>query len=347
MRKALMMLTLIVLLAIQVSAVQYEAPPAPDSVADMVSEEADSFGEGLWNVIKACIGEFSPALSEAAEVCLRVTAAVLLTGLVSGFVTGSGAKAMSLACAVAVGGALLEPSAALIELGTETVRSLSEYGKLLLPVMTAALAAQGGVTASTGLYAATALFDSILSSAISGLMLPLIYLYLGVAVGNAALGEPILEKIKDFIKWLMTWILKIALYVFTGFLGITGVVSGTADAAALKAAKLTISGAVPVVGGILSDASEAVLVGAGLMRSSAGVYGLLTMAALFLAPFVRMGVQYILLKATGALCASFDRGSASTLIGDFTAAMGLILAMTATQTVLLMVSTVCFMKGVG
>lgn len=347
MKKILMILFLLTLLTTGVSAVQYEAPAAPDSVADMVPKEADSFGEGLWNVIKACIGEISPALSEAAGVCLRVTAAVVLTGVVSGFASGASQKAMALASTVAVGAALLEPSAALISLGEETVRSLSEYGKLLLPTMTAALAAQGGTTASAGLYAATALFDSILSSAISGLLIPMIWLYLGLAVGNAALGEPILAKIRDFIKWLMTWILKIALYLFTGFLSITGVVSGSADAAVLKAAKVTISGAVPVVGNILSDASEAVLVGAGLMRSSAGVYGLLTIGALFLTPFVRMGVQYILLKAAAALCASICKGSASSLIADFSGAMGLILAMTATQTVLLLISTVCFMKGVG
>lgn len=342
-----MILLALMVLCPVVSAVEYEAPCAPDSVADMVPQEAQSFGEGLWNVIKACIEELSPSLSEAAGVCLRVLAAVILTGLVSGFTSGSPTKAMELAAAVAVGAALLEPSVALIHLGEETVQSLSEYGKLLLPVMTSALAAQGGATASASLYAVTALFDSILSSAVSGLMMPMIYLFLGLSTGNAALGEPILAKLRDFIKWLMTWVLKIILYVFTGFLSITGVVSGSADAAALKAAKLTISGTVPVVGGILSDASEAVLVGAGLMRSSAGVYGLLTICALFLAPFVRMGAQYILMKATGALCSSISKGGAAGLVSDFSAAMGMILAMTATQTVLLIVSTVCFMKGVS
>lgn len=335
------------LLIPSVWAVEIEAPQAPDSVADAVDTGADSFSEGLWNVVKYCIGEFSPALSEAARICLQVTAAVLLTGILAGFISGTSAQTVRLASALAVGCTLLKPSASLIQLGVETVQSLSEYGKLLLPVMTTALAAQGGTTASAALYAATAFFDSLLSSAVSGLMVPLIWLYLALSVGNAALDEPLLGKIRDFFKWLMTWILKIALYLFTGFLTVTGVVSGTADAAALKAAKITISGTVPVVGGILSDASEAVLVGAGLLRNSAGIYGLLTIAALFLAPFVRMGAQYLLLKATGAICSSFDKSGATGLILDFSGAMGLILAMTATQTVLLMISTVCFMKGVN
>lgn len=342
-----MMILLTAILSGNAAALNYEAPAAPDSVADMVEEEADSFGEGLWNVIKVCVSELNPSLTKAAGVCLQVTAIVLLTALVSGLVSGNTGKAIELASAVAVGLTLFQTSTALIDLGAETVQTLSQYGKLLLPVMTSALAAQGGTTTSAGLYAATALFDSVLGSVIGGLMIPMIYLYLGLAVGNAAIGEPILGKLRDFVKWIMVWVLKIALYMFTGFLAITGVVSGSADAAALKAAKITISGAVPVVGGILSDASEAVLVGAGLMKNSAGIYGLLTIIALFLSPFLKIGSQYILLKASGAICTSISKGSASALINDFSTAMSLILAMTATQTVLLIISTVCFMKGVG
>lgn len=341
MKKVILAILLSILFTVPAGAVEFEAPAA-EQVEDLVPREADSFGEGLWNIIKTSVRELSPALSEAASVCLRCAAVVLLTAVVNSLTTNK--QALELSSAIAVGAALLEPSAALIQLGADTVRDLSEYGKLLLPVMTGALAAQGGATSSAGLYAVTAFFDSILSSLISGLMLSMLWLYLALAIGSAALNQPVLEKLRDFMKWAMTWVLKTVLYLFTGFLTITGVVSGTADATALKAAKITISGAVPVVGGILSDASEAVLVGAGLMRSSAGVYGLLTIAALFLAPFLRMGVQYLLLKGTCALCAGSRAGD---LMGDFAGAMGLCLAMTATQTVLLMVSTVCFMKGVS
>ena len=145
----------------------------------------------------------------------------------------------------------------------------------------------------------------------------------------------------------MTWFLKIILYIFTGYMGITGVVSGTVDAAAVKATKLTISGMVPVVGGILSDASEAVIVGAGVMKSAAGVYGLLAMIAIWISPFLQIGLQYLLLKATAAVCAAFGEKRVTELVQCFSSAMGLLLAMTAVVCVLLMISTVCFMKGAG
>ena len=159
--------------------------------------------------------------------------------------------------------------------------------------------------------------------------------------------EQTLAKLRDFIKWLLSWCLKITLYLFTGYISVTGVISGTADASALKVTKLAISGMVPVVGGILSEASESVLVGASVLKNAAGVYGLLALVAVWIAPFLEIGLQYILLKATAALCGGFGSKRASELIQNFSGAMGLLLAMTATICVMLMISTVCFMKGVG
>ena len=137
------------------------------------------------------------------------------------------------------------------------------------------------------------------------------------------------------------------LYVFSAYMGITGVVSGSVDAASIKATKLAISGAVPVVGGILSDASEALLVGAGVIKSAVGVYGLLAILATWIGPFLQIGCQYLLLKATAALCGVIGAKETTGLITDFSGAMGMLLAMTGTTCLLLLISTVCFMKGVA
>ena len=162
------------------------------------------------------------------------------------------------------------------------------------------------------------------------------------------LGENYSEnKIKNFLKWLLAWGLKTVLYVFTGYISITGIVGGTTDAIALKATKLTISGAVPVVGNILSDASEAILVSAGIMKNAAGIYGLLTVIALMIGPFMRIGVQYLMLKITSGLCETLGTKEMSALIKDFSSAMGLVLAMTGAVCVIFLISMICFMKGVS
>ncbi len=346
MRKLVCAVILLCFMAMPVSAVEFTAPEAPDHVQDLMPAQQESFAGDIWKILKSALETLGPSLAEAAHICLCVMAVVMLTSLLQCF-SDSSSRILEFAAVIAVGTVLLQPTASLIRLGADTVLELSEYGKLLLPVMTAALAASGGSITSAALYAGTAVLDAVLSTAVSSLLIPMVYIYLALSVANGATGEQTLKSIRDFVKWLATWFLKTAMYIFTGYMGLTGVVSGTVDAAAVKATKLTISGMVPVVGGILSDASEAVIVGAGVMKSSVGVYGLLALSAIWITPFLQIGLQYLLLKATGAVCTVFGVKRVAEVIQCFAAAMGLLLAMTAVVCVLLMISTVCFMKGAG
>ena len=173
---------------------------------------------------------------------------------------------------------------------------MSEYSKLLLPVMTAAVAAQGGTSTSTALYTGTVFFDSLLTTVIAKLVVPGVYIFLSLGIAECAVAHDVLKRIRKFVKWLMTWCLKIVLYVFTGYISVTGVISGSVDASVLKATKLTISGMVPVVGGILADASETVLLSAGFMKNTAGLYGVFALIAVCVNPFLQIGCQYVLMK---------------------------------------------------
>ena len=264
-----------------------------------------------------------------------------------GQLPGKSKSVTELAGAVAVACLLLGSAYGSISAAAETVQQLSDYGKLLLPAMTTAVAAQGGLTSATALYTGTAFFDTILGSLISWLLLPVIYAYLVLSVAAAALEIDLLGKMQKFLKWLTSWGLKIIIYIFTGYMTVTGVISGTADQATLKATKMTISGMVPVVGGMLSDASETILISAGTVKNAVGIYGLLALIAVAIGPFLRIGIQYLMLKITASVCEIFGSKRITGLVSDVSGAMGLLLAMTGTMCLLLMISTVCFLKGVG
>lgn len=346
MKKALLLLILIILWAVPVNASEFSAPEVPVSGQKYFPDDTESFGEGLWQIIKEAIAQLQPSFAEAAGISFRLIAVSLLAGMLN-VTSGKVKETVSLVSVVGIGALLLEPSNALMKLGISTVTELSEYGKLLAPVMTGILAAQGGVTASGALYAGTTVFNTILNTCITELIVPMIYIYIALCIADRALREQTLKNLRDFVKWLMTWCLKIVLYVFTGYMSITGVVSGAADASAIKATKLTLSGVVPVVGGIISDASEAVLTSATVIKNATGIYGLLAIMAVWIAPFLQVGIQYLLLKLTAGVCGIFGNTPGVGLIKDFAAVMGLILAMIGTVSLLLMISTVCFMKGVS
>lgn len=346
MRKGIICLIIALFLSVPAQALEITAPEVPSAGAQWMPENTQSFGDALLEILGDALVYFRPDLKEAAQACGGVLAAVLLLSLLSSF-PGHRKGTAELVGALVVGALLLRSAHSLISLGADTVTELSEYGKLLLPVMTAALAAQGGVTAAAALYTGTAVFDAVLCGLVSKFLVPLIYLFLAAAVGAGALQEDILKKLRDILGRGASWCLKTILYVYTGYISITGVVSGTTDAGLLKAAKLTISGTVPVVGGILSDASEAVLVSAGTVKNAAGIYGMLAILAVWIGPFMRIGAHYLILKALEAVCGIFDLKSVTGLVGDFSTAMGLLLAMTGAVCLMLIISTICFMKGVG
>ena len=291
-------------------------------------EEDSGFLQGVLEVARKALLAVTPGLPQAAAACAGVLAAAILCAVFRAGDEGQRTPTADILGAVAIASLLLQPTDALIQSGLETVQAISDYGKLLLPVMSAALVASGGTTTASALYMGTAMFDSLLT----GLL--------------AAIGNKLLGRLRDFFKNLITWSLKLVLSLFTGYMAITGVISGTADAAAVKVTKMAISGAVPVVGGMLSNATETVLASAAAVRSTAGVLGLLAILAITAAPFLKLGAQYLLLKLTAALCGVVGSENHTALTENFAQAMGLLLATTGTCCLIQLISTVCFMKGV-
>ncbi|MBQ7330401.1 MAG: stage III sporulation protein AE [Oscillospiraceae bacterium] len=346
MKRLIALIGLVFILAMPVSALEVESPQAPSDAQDLLPGEVTSFGEDLWELFKRAVKKAEPQISQAAGLCLSLTAISMLAGILHS-TPGKPVAAVELAGVIAAALLLLNQTQSLITCASQTVVELSEYGKLLLPVMTTALAAQGGITGSTALYMGTAVFDSVLSSLISKLLIPLVYIFLALAVASKGTGQEMLKKLQGFVKWLVSWGLKIIMYIFTGYISITGVVAGASDEAAVKATKLTMSGMIPMVGGILSDASEAVVVGAGMAKNAVGVYGMLAILAIWISPFIRIGISYLILKLTAVICQCFGVKQIAGVVENFSEAMGMLLAMTGACCMLLLISMICFMKGMG
>ena len=343
--KYIISILLIMHLALPTFGAEYTAPEVPYEAQDFMPESND-FLEGLTAMLKKVLLKLRPDLAEANGVFLGLVGISVIFGLL-GAVSGFISFPMELCGAASTASVLLLSTNSLIRLGTNTITQLTEYGKLLLPVMTAALAAQGGVTTSGALYAGSTLFISLLSHLIAKILIPGIYLYLVFSIGAAATAQKSLLGFRDMLKSGISWCLKIILTIFTSYISITGIVSGATDAAALKATKVTISSFVPVVGGILSDASEAVLISVSLAKNAAGIYGIFAILAVFLHPFLKIGMHYLVLKASCAVCSLLGPKSITDLIQDFSTAMGILLAMTGAICLMLLISTVCFLRGVG
>ena len=103
---------------------------------------------------------------------------------------------------------------------------------------------------------------------------------------------------------------------------------------------------IPVVGGIISDASEAILVSASVLKNSIGIYGMYAFFAICIGPVLKILVHSVVLKIAGSLAGMFSLPEHLGIIDDFSQAMSLLLAATGANCLLLLISTVSFIQGV-
>jgi len=179
------------------------------------------------------------------------------------------------------------------------------------------------------------------------LLMPLTYTCIAIAGANAIGGNDALARIGDLLKSFVSSALRIGLTLYVTILGLSGVISGSVDAIAAKTIKLTVSSAIPVVGGIVADASETVLAGALTAKNTVGAFGILVIIGTVLLPVVRIGAMYAAYKFAAALSSICVKSELIRLIDAIGSAFGILFGMTGAGAVLLLVSIFTAVIGNG
>lgn len=321
----------------------------PQEVVEQIGSYDDfsvsSFTDAVLTLLSDTLSALGGSLKEGLLCCSAILATVLLCGMTEASAYAAGISRMvgALAITAIFSGGL----SSMISLGTQTIHQINDYSALLLPGMSALAVAAGASSGGTATFFVATIFFKLLMGLVSFLFVPGISFLTAISAAEAALGNEKLSRMQQFLQWLLTGTLKCVLYAFTGFLTLTGIVSGSCDAVRIKAAKLALSGTVPVVGSILSDASETLLTSAAMLRNTVGTYGLLAVLAICLYPFVRILLQYLLLKAVTAISGLIGQKQHVALLGNLTSAMGLTAGTVGTFAMMMLISLTLFIKLTG
>jgi len=308
-------------------------------------EAGISLDEGISYILDTGNDQIFNIIKKGLRSGLLMLVVVLLCGLAEGTYSGVGGSkqavdTVNLVGVLAVTAIAVTDVHTLIGLGRDAIESMEIFSKVLLPTVTAAAAASGAPGAAVARQFSTMLFSDILLTVINRLLLPLVYADIAACVAYAAVGNEGLKRIGELIKWVVTTILGGILVIYVSYLSITGAVAGTADAAAVKAAKFTVSSVVPVVGKILSDAADSVLAGAGVLKNTVGVFGMIVVLCICISPFLMLGIHYLVYKVAATLTATVSPGRVSGLIDQIGGAFGMLLGMTGSCALLLLISMV-------
>ncbi|KAF5066137.1 Stage III sporulation protein AE [anaerobic digester metagenome] len=309
----------------------------------------DPLGGGVSQILQSLMGQAKSVLCQRLRGAVSILLVVLLCGAVDGFsqtAGGAGPKLVPAAGALSVTLLAAGSLESLIGMGGSVIESLNDFSRVLLPVLAAATAVSGSVTTATVQQVIAVLFTGLLLKLIEGLLMPLVYLYIGTLTAAACLSGGRLGNLAEALRKCITWVLCGSLTAFTLYLSVSHIITGAADAMAVKMAKAAVAGVVPVVGGIIAEAADTVLAGAGILKNTIGVFGTLAVLAACAWPFLHLGIQYLLYKLVGFLTGVVGSPELCKLIDGLGSAFGLVLGMTGASALLLLISILSSVSAV-
>ncbi|MDR0952522.1 MAG: stage III sporulation protein AE [Oscillospiraceae bacterium] len=348
-----------------------ESAALPEASAGLSEEQTDELEGALTDEARDLLGDTSPVGLDGADSgldaifsgikenglgilktalrsgALMLTVVLLVSLAVSAMGEGGARDAVTLAGAVGIAALAVDSVNSFIGLGLETLRSISDFSKALLPMLCTAAVSAGAFTSASAKYAATAMFVDVLVNVGTKVILPLIGGYTACVIAGAALGGDTLTRLADGLKWACTSCLTLLVLAFTAYLSLTGIITGKADEVAAKAAKSALETLLPVVGGAISGAAETLVAGAGILRNSIGVFGLLGVCAVCLLPVLRLGAHYLVFKGTAALAGAVSDKRMADLIDGIGTAFGLVLGLVGAAGIMLFVSVYSSMRAMG
>ena len=250
------------------------------------------------------------------EICAACTAATLLTGGMDSLVTQT----------------------------SNAVYRLSDYSKAALPTVYTAAAVSGSVSSAAVGYAQAVLALDVMMSLSQKAVIPLIYATVSLTLADVVFPNPVLTALGKFTKWAAKTLLTAVTLTFTALLGMSSLISTKVDAAAIKTTRTLISGVLPVVGGMLSDASAAVLAASSAVLSCMGAFGLIAVCAMCAGPFAVLTIKTMLFKAVAAVAESAQSSRLQQLFTGIGSAVGLLMGLLGANTVMLFLSIAAAMK---
>lgn len=247
------------------------------------------------DVLSGIGNEIKQKAKKPMSVFLSGVGIILLTAILNSMREGgenSAEETFSFISAAAMAAFIIEPVSQLIVKTADMLKNTSGFITAFLPVYSGLLTASGKPITSAVYPASLMLVTELMSTIASTVLAPMMSVYLAFClIGSLSLKMNISllgEKMKSFSIFVLGFILTL----FTGLFTIKGVVSASLDTVSMKGAKFLSSAFLPVVGGAIADAMNAVGGCLSLIKSSVGGFFIIAVFSSFL-PYVISSVLYI------------------------------------------------------
>lgn len=248
---------------------------------------------------------------------------------------------------LAAGGAVLVPLFALFTRVWEAVEQVTVFLSAYVPVYGAILLT-GGRGGSALSYQTTLLTAvQLLLWLVRGVVFPVLLVSLALGCTGSVSEGFALDRLSGTFHRVILWILGLFSTLFSGLLSLQQMVASAGDSLSSRVMKFSLSSFVPVVGGVLSEAYNTVIGCGGLLRSTVGAFGLLSVVLVVLPPLLSCVCWSVGLHLAGGAASLFGLAPLDTLCRTAAGAVRVLIAILAVFALLMILSTsvVAFASG--
>ncbi len=259
-------------------------------------------------------------------VTISLIGIILISALISNNTSSSSAlSAAVFATVAATAGIICVPIFSVIQTSVNAMKACTVFMTAFIPVFAVMVASSSAALTAVSSSATLLLATQVVSYITNFVIMPLMSGFLGVSIASNI--SPIISKsgIADGIRKIAFWIMSLVSAVFIGVLSVQTAVNSAADNLTLKTAKFIIGSAVPFAGTVLSESLSTVTSSMSLLKSSVGIYGVVSLCVIFLPLIIELLLWRVGLIISSAVADLFSVGKISSLFRSIDSMMSLLI----------------------
>lgn len=294
-----------------------------------------SFENLISSISKSIVFGIKEPLRAAAGIVLAIIICSVIQSFCDNFLKSD--TAINSVAALSAASVILIPMKNTIGSAAEIITECSDFMLGFIPVYSSASAASGYVSAASGFNTLMLSAATVISRISGKIIVPLIFIYLALCI-TGAVSEIDISGFSKSVKNFAIWILCSLMAVFSGIMGLGTLITASSDGIFSKTAKFLIGGAVPIVGGTVSDALSAVKGCLILTKNVLGIYAVIIIAIIFIPSAINLFLWKLCLSAAATIGDIFGNKKLSGFISSASSVMGIMLALTVVVAVMFIVS---------
>jgi stage III sporulation protein AE len=222
------------------------------------------------------------------QLILLAVVCAVLQNLQGAFESATTAKLSYVVSYLVLTGLAAGSFALAITLGRNLVGDMVSFMQAILPVLITLLVAVGQVGAPALMSPVLFSFITVVGTVMQNLVLPLLIMAAVLRLASNLSEHFSVSRLAGLVQWFALGVMGLMTTVFLGFLTVYGVAGAVTNGIAFRTARYATGALVPVVGGMLSNALEAVVGTSLLLKNAVGLAGIVVIALMITVPLVKM-----------------------------------------------------------